>query len=96
MGSLGEGERRLLYDLRHRPSKEVALEHKARADAKQAASHKSIKERLQWEAKESLLNGPLDLKRSEMASDWPHATTMEQYCDICRCFGCRAPNPKEL
>ncbi len=94
---LGQGERRLLHDLRHKGSRAVALEHKAKELGKEAKAKASAKEAALWYASDSVLRTEegLDRSRSDKAADWPHTVDKERYCSICACFGCRAETPKE-
>lgn len=92
-----DGTRRLLYDLRHKGSRAVALEHKATALAKGEAGSRSAREKAAWYGADTILKQTEghDDSRNEMAADWPHKTSPDEYCSICACFGCRAASPKE-
>ena len=56
-----EGGRRLLWELRHKSSKEVALAHKAMKEAKAASEKKRAKDEFVWRAVDGILrNDPHD------------------------------------
>lgn len=94
---LDQGARRLLHDLRHKTSREVALEHKAAKEGKQEAAGRAVKEKMQWLAGDAVLLGyPLDYDpASDKRSIWPHTDDPETYCNFCKTHGCRAPKSKE-